>query len=100
MNELEKQIEERATDWVFEENGHRWSNNDDSAGDNTESFKAGANFILEKNLDEQFADFLHLLGAVPANEKGKWDIVDKDFNMYTKTTKELKNYWLNNVYGK
>lgn len=86
MKELEKQIEERASKEI--------------KISNIQVFRNGANFILEKNLDEQFADFLHLLGAVPANEKGKWDVVDKDFNMYTKTTKELKSYWLNNVYGK
>lgn len=37
-----------ADNWVFEENGMRWSNNDDSAGDNFGSFIAGAKFVLNK----------------------------------------------------
>ncbi len=86
MNELEKQIEERATDWVFEENGHRWSNNDDSAGYNTESFKAGANFILEKNLPVLFAE---------------WLLNENDLVMIgSKSAIDHYDYWLNNVYGK
>jgi hypothetical protein len=35
-------IEEAAERWVFETNGHKWSNNDDSAGDNFGSFVAGS----------------------------------------------------------
>ena len=36
-----------AEKWVFETNGHRWSNNDATAGDNFGSFLAGAKFALE-----------------------------------------------------
>jgi hypothetical protein len=39
-------IEDRADKWVFEINGHKWSNNDSSAGDNYGSFIAGANEML------------------------------------------------------
>ncbi len=38
-----KTLEEEAEKWVFETNGHKWSNNDDTAGDNYGSFIAGAN---------------------------------------------------------
>lgn len=37
-----KNLEEEAEKWVFETNGHKWSNNDDTAGDNYGSFIAGA----------------------------------------------------------
>lgn len=86
MNELEKQIEEKATNWVFEENGHRWSNNDDSAGDNTESFKAGANFILEKNLPVLFADWKE----ENENEEALHDL-------FFESNQEIYDFWLNNV---
>jgi len=39
-------IEDKADKWVFEINGHKWSNNDSSAGDNYGSFIAGANEML------------------------------------------------------
>lgn len=47
-------LEEAAEKWVFDTNGHRWSNNDDTAGDNYASFKAGANWQAERSftLDE------------------------------------------------
>ena len=41
-------IDDAATKWVFETNGHRWSNNDDTAGDNYRSFKAGAEWMREQ----------------------------------------------------
>jgi hypothetical protein len=34
-------LEDFAEKWVFETNGHKWSNNDDTAGDNYGSFIAG-----------------------------------------------------------
>jgi len=40
-------LEEAAEKWVFETNGHKWSNNDDTAGDNYGSFIEGANFMTE-----------------------------------------------------
>lgn len=43
-NEVDGRIREEADKWVFEENGAKWSNNDDTAGDNHGSFIAGANF--------------------------------------------------------
>lgn len=34
-------VDDLASEWVFETNGSKWSNNDDTAGDNYGSFKAG-----------------------------------------------------------
>ena len=42
-------LEEAAEKWVFETNGHKWSNNDDTAGDNYGSFIAGVNYEAEQN---------------------------------------------------
>lgn len=39
---MEKELEDFAEKWVFETNGHKWSNNDDTAGDNYGSFINGA----------------------------------------------------------
>ena len=40
--ELGEEILDAAHEWVFETNGHNWSNNDDTVGDNYGSFIAGA----------------------------------------------------------
>lgn len=40
------EIREAADEWVFEINGMKWSNNDNSAGDNFGSFIAGAKWVL------------------------------------------------------
>jgi len=42
-------LEEAAEKWVFETNGHKWSNNDNTAGDNYGSFKAGAKWQAEQD---------------------------------------------------
>lgn len=44
----EKEIIKAADEWVFNINGTKWSNNDNTAGDNFGSFIAGAKFILDK----------------------------------------------------
>jgi len=41
-------MEKGAEKWVFETNGHKWSNNDDTAGDNFGSFIAGAYWQQEQ----------------------------------------------------
>jgi hypothetical protein len=41
-------LDELAQEWVFDINGHKWSNNDDTGGDNYGSFKAGYNKAKEK----------------------------------------------------
>ena len=46
-------LEEAADEWVFETNGHKWSNNDDTAGDNHYSFKNGAKWQQERMYSEE-----------------------------------------------
>ena len=46
-------VEEAAETWVFETNGHKWSNNDDTAGDNYGSFMAGAEWQSERGYSEE-----------------------------------------------
>lgn len=46
-------LEEAADRWVFETNGHKWSNNDDTAGDNFGSFKAGAEWQAKRLYSEE-----------------------------------------------
>jgi len=41
-------LDELAQEWVFDINGHKWSNNNDTGGDNYGSFKAGYNKAREK----------------------------------------------------
>jgi len=48
-------LEEAADKWLFETNGHKWSNNDDTAGDNYGSFKAGAEWMRQQM--ESLKDF-------------------------------------------
>jgi hypothetical protein len=48
IDEKQETIEEAAEKWVFETNGHRWSNNDDTAGDNYGSFIAGTKWMKEQ----------------------------------------------------
>jgi hypothetical protein len=49
-------LESLAENWVFTLNGHKWSNNDDTAGDNYGSFMAGAKAILELMSYKQFSE--------------------------------------------
>ena len=49
----QKTLEEAAEKWVFETNGHKWSNNDDSAGDNYGSFIEGAKWQAERMYSEK-----------------------------------------------
>jgi hypothetical protein len=56
----EEKLNEAADKWVFETNGHKWSNNDDTAGDNYGSFKAGAEWqaktmYSKEAVEEMFA---------------------------------------------
>jgi hypothetical protein len=51
----EEKLNEAAGMWVFETNGHKWSNNDDTAGDNYGSFKAGAEWMRQQM--ESLKDF-------------------------------------------
>ncbi len=44
----EEQIREGAEEWVFDINGMKWSNNDNTAGDNYASFIAGVNWLAKQ----------------------------------------------------
>ena len=44
----DEEIREGADNWVFEINGMKWSNNDDTAGDNFSSFIAGAKWLMQR----------------------------------------------------
>lgn len=52
-NSLIEEINSAADEWVFRTNGEKWSNNDDSAGDNFGSFVSGAKWMLEKLKKQQ-----------------------------------------------
>jgi hypothetical protein len=45
-------FDEAALKWVFQINGHKWSNNDDTAGDNYGSFIAGAKWQTQRMYSE------------------------------------------------
>lgn len=47
-NIVKSELVNAATEYVFEENGHKFSNNTNEAGDNFASFIAGANWALNK----------------------------------------------------
>jgi len=49
-------LDELAYNWVFETNGHKWSNNDDTAGDNYCSFKAGFQKAIELMNDKKYTE--------------------------------------------
>ncbi len=53
-----EEIDEAASEWVFETNGMKWSNNDDSAGDNYGSFIAGVKWVLEQSKSDKGKDFV------------------------------------------
>jgi hypothetical protein len=44
----DEDIREGAEKWVFETNGHKWSNNNDEAGDNYGSFMEGVKWYREQ----------------------------------------------------
>ena len=48
-------VKEAAEKWAFETNGHKWSNNDGTAGDNYGSFIEGAKWQQEQM--EKLKDF-------------------------------------------
>lgn len=44
--QLQELIDQAAEKYVFETNGHKWSNNNDECGDNFGSFKQGCEFLM------------------------------------------------------
>jgi hypothetical protein len=62
FDKKEETLEEAALKWVFETNSHKWSNNDDTAGDNYGSFIAGANYEAEiRYSEEEVLTFLNAM---------------------------------------
>jgi hypothetical protein len=61
-------LDEAADKWVFETNGHKWSNNDDTAGDNYGSFIAGVKFQQDKQ-DEFAIGFAEWLNGLDINDE-------------------------------
>jgi hypothetical protein len=58
LSKQETTLEEVAQRWVFDTNGHKWSNNDDTAGDNYGSFIAGYKLAQESSYSEEEVDYL------------------------------------------
>ena len=55
----QKTLDKAAAKWVLKTNSHRWSNNDDTAWDNYNSFKEGAKWQAERMYsDEEVLDLL------------------------------------------
>jgi hypothetical protein len=84
MTNKEETLEEAALKWVFETNGHKWSNNDDTAGDNYGSFIAGAKYMTERmyTYDElrQIAYNAYCKGQLDNNPtEGKFNLWIQDF---------------------
>ena len=61
-NSMDKKLDEAAQQWVFETNGHKWSNNDDTAGDNYGSFKEGAKWQAERMYSEDDLRQVYIVG--------------------------------------
>lgn len=60
--ELGYDLDELADEWL-DYNGHKWSNNDDTAGDNYCSFKAGFQKALDLMSDKKYTN-IDLIGAI------------------------------------
>jgi hypothetical protein len=60
-------LDEAAHKWVFEKNGNKWSNNDDTAGDNYGSFIEGAKWEQKQNKnrysEEEIINFIDWIGT-------------------------------------
>ncbi len=85
-------IEVSARKWAFETNGHKWSNNDNTAGDNYGSFIAGAKFVAEKSYSKE--EVIELLEHVRENfydTGSKWHLQpDTDYTSKEVVEKYLK----------
>ena len=54
LESKQEALEEAANKWVFEINGNKWSNNDNTAGDNYGSFITGAKWQQERMYSEEY----------------------------------------------
>lgn len=67
METNDKEIREAANQWVFDKNSSKWSNNDNTAGDNFNSFVKGAEWFRSnqstviQNLEAEKAELLEAL---------------------------------------
>jgi hypothetical protein len=59
---MDKELDDATQKWLFETNGHKWSNNDNTAGDNYGSFIAGAKWMGERSYSEE--EVLKLLNDI------------------------------------
>jgi hypothetical protein len=76
-------LEEAAEKWL-ETNGHKWSNNDDTAGDNYGSFIAGAEWQAERMYSEQNISLLEWIRNNAVEVQGGWQ-----YDNLTYTDKEI-----------
>ena len=82
---MEKErLEEAAEKWTFETNGHKWSNNDNTAGDNYGSFIAGAEWQAERMYSEE--EVLKLL-----NKFSHRDGIAEEENLTLRWFEQFKN---------
>ena len=75
-------IEESAERWVFDTNGHKWSNNDDTAGDNYGSFITGAKWQQERSYSEE--EVLEILFEVSCNNDTDKEEMEEWFEQFKK----------------
>lgn len=85
-------LEEAAEKWVFETNSHKWSNNDDTAGDNYGSFIAGAKWQAERMYSEEEKELMikifhsYWFENNPEHEDNlkEWELSKKLFEQFKK----------------
>ena len=77
-------LEEAAERWVFDTNGHKWSNNDDTAGDNYNSFIKGAKWQQERSYSEEEIIDLLLARDIELNSFEGIDKAKEWFEKYKK----------------
>lgn len=63
-------IEESAEKWVFETNSHKWSNNDDTVGDNYGSFIAGSKWQQGRSYSKEDIREAFLAGVDKESYRG------------------------------
>jgi hypothetical protein len=103
LNNMNKQetLEEAADKWVFETNGHKWSNNNNEAGDNFGSFIAGFKEAEKTMYSEEemvnFAEFVATYADKNRNVNGemlhaksKYDGAERTIDLLEKWFEQFK----------
>lgn len=94
MKPTEQEIQEAADKYVFEEADHnrKWSNNDDTAGDNFGSFKSGAKWAISQMQPEWVS--VSSSDDIPKDNEYYWVedhfgeiTLDRGYTMYVRSTK-------------